>query len=173
MIYGTFSVGMEVNVPCSENSTSKELINILREGVKINERFKKSLSQDNHAAYAQLRQRSESFIENEIASCETRVLEILSSRNDHELAKVFLEVVVSYENSADENIADYLSEIYLRNPIVIEQAMSTFTLPDQAIVIRQIKFGWENIKSTLDNETAINGEVRLKQLSPKEFRKAP
>jgi len=151
---------------CSQKlCTSDELIRVFDHGIQLNESFKASVSGSNKAKYEDLRAQTERFDETQMRPSERQAAKILSTRSDNKLAHSLLTIVVSYENSADETLADLLGTVFGKNPTVIEQAVMEFSDSDRKIILNLLEFGWGNVKIDFGPKIVVDRDKRLRRLT--------
>lgn len=140
------------------------IIKVFDQGIVLNDKFKKSVVEGNQAAYQSLRIQVEKLNEEDVIPCVERAGEILSKTDASKLAHKLLELVISYENSADETISYSLGLIFGANPQSLESAIKSFSPSEQKLISERLKIGWLNAKSKFKNEVIEDRERRLLQL---------
>src|SRR2546423_7600963 len=133
----------EGNCPAPDSAA---IAMVFDQGIALNEEFKKSVSRKDQTTYSALRRRVEELNVERIMPCVERAQGILSVRDERELAYKLLQLVVSYENSADETISYSLGMIFGTNPEVLENGLRRFGPAEREVVAARLEIGWLNTK---------------------------
>jgi hypothetical protein len=147
---------------CTKSSTA--IIKVFDQGIALNEKYKKSVASGDPTSYRQLRVQVEKLNEENVIPCVERAGEILSTLNEPRLVHKLLQLVVSYENSADETISYSLGLIFGANPQMRENALKRFTPSESKLIVERLEGGWLNAKSNFKKEVIKDRKQRLQKL---------
>lgn len=136
-------------------------IRVFDQGIALNEKFKLRAQGDAETS-RQLRLAVTQFDEGPLSVCLKRAVTILSKENQPRLMHKLLEVVVSYENSADEELAYLMGLIFGAKPNALEGSLQTFSRSKQRIIVDGLKFGWLNAKAEFTPAVVHDRARRLK-----------
>ena len=153
-----------------DSYSQSELIQILKDAIEINEKFKKTVVVDQMQEYQERRKEVENYYEDKLSPRFKEYVSSITQNNDIELSELFLEMVISYENSADESLSFTCGELFRKDPNLILDVFDKFTNQEQKYLYKQIEFGWEQIIATdkLSESELVNRNSdlnKLKQLS--------
>ena len=151
----------EGNCPARDSTA---ITRVFDQGIALNEEFKKSVSSKDQATYQALRKQVEHLNVERVMPCVERAQGILSVRDERELAYKLLQLVVSYENSADETISYSLGMIFGVNPQVLENGLSRFGSVERKVVAARLEVGWLNAKVKFKKNVIADRERRLQKL---------
>lgn len=144
--------------------SSAAITKVFNQGIALNEKFKKSVAGGDQAAYQLLRAQVEKLNEGKVIPCVERAGEILSAVDEPKLAHKLLQLVLSYENSADETISYSLGLIFGANPQVLEDAIKRFSTSEHKLIAERLEVGWLNAKPKFKKEVIKDREQRLQKL---------
>jgi hypothetical protein len=143
---------------------SAAIAKVFEQGIALNEQFKKSVSGKDQATYQALRRQVEELNEGRVMPCVERAQRVLSVRDERELSYKLLQLVVSYENSADETISYSLGMIFGANPKVLENGLSRLGSVERRVVAARLEDGWLNAKVKFKKSVIADRERRLQKL---------
>jgi hypothetical protein len=143
--YYTKSYADQLSV--SQKETRSEVIKIFKKAIDLNEDYKSTQDKITFYEYLEKRGKLEEFDEEILAPRLSDCAKLLSSGKDIVLATQFFNLLISYQNSADEQLSFTLGEIFQNNPeLVIETfKVNTYNETDQSVLYRYIEWGWVNI----------------------------
>lgn len=146
-------------------SNSQAVILILDQGIALNEKFKASVNGADKDQYRILRKQSDSFGEEKLMPCVQRAARLLSKGSNPQLMKKLMEVVISYENSADETISYSIGSVFAANPEAIEAGIKPFPVSSRRRIAAAIRTGWINVKPKVESALVKDRTDRLKHLT--------
>lgn len=152
---------------CAKDSAG--VIEVLDQSIVLNEKFKRIA--DDLDKVQQSRRKVEQFHENSLSPCLKRTVEILSKEDQPELMHKLLEVIVSYENSADEMISYSLGLVFGENPDAFETSLQGFPASKRRLIVKRLRPGWLNAKSEFKEDVISDRESRLQKLRGKPTQK--
>ncbi len=123
----------------------EELVRLFNASVALNEGFKRVAGTIPLVEHQERRRLLEKHEEELLIPAISTAVQLLSKERDVELARVLLATVVSYENSANEEFAYQLGELYLSNPALLEEAVLLFSLRDQEYLLDKVEWGLANV----------------------------
>ncbi len=146
----------------------EQLIITMQKCILLNNEFKKSVGREPFNEQRRRSQESSAYYESELLPKLKDIVQIVSSGHDIDLAFNYFQFLISYENSADENISYSLGEMFLRNPDVIEQALKKLDKKERQYILQVLIFGFENIISVNSKDKRIpERKQRLERLKSK------
>jgi hypothetical protein len=128
-----------------------EILRIFKQAIALNEDFKSSKRVTSLEEDKRKRAALELYHEEELAPRVAVCVSLLSSGSDGQLAREFFNLLVSYENSADEELSFALGEIFLSNPEVVEKTVPQFAEPQQQLLYKRLEWGWINVADQRDS----------------------
>lgn len=146
-------------------SNSQAVIEIFDQGIALNEKFKTSVNGSDKDQYRTLRKQSESFGEKQLMPCVQRAARLLSKKSNLQLMKKLMEVVISYENSADETISYSIGSVFAANPDAVEVGIKSFPKASRQQIAEAIRAGWINVKPKVETGLAKDRDDRLRTLA--------
>ena len=146
----------------SKNSSG--IIQIFDKGIVLNEKFKKSVEGNDKDEYQRLRKKIEQYDEGVVMPCVGRASQLMSSRSNSALMHKLMELVISYENSADETISYEMGRLFAVNSKAVEHTIKEFPPSGKKIILKSIQTGWINVKPELSPSVGKSGDERLKKL---------
>ncbi|MES2072573.1 MAG: hypothetical protein V4488_19590 [Pseudomonadota bacterium] len=150
---------------CLTKKTS-EIVKVFDKGIVLNEKFKKSVGENDKEEYQRLRKGGEQYSEETVIPCVQRAAQLLSKHSNPRLMHKLMELVISYENSADEMISYSMGKVFAANPAAIENAIKTFPEPDRKLISNSVWAGWVNVKPELPSKLVKNRDKRIKFILP-------
>lgn len=139
----------DTNYDIAVSSFSRvDIIRVFKYAVHFNEVFKTSTFGDEN--YKKIRELLELYDEMILAPCYRGSVEILSKSNDQDLTLEMLKLLISYENSADEELSYGLAEVYAKNPNLIETTLKNFNVEIQKGLTKRLEKSLRLLK--LDEE---------------------
>lgn len=147
------SIGQKIAAMPSLISLSREeIIGVIQTAIELNEDFKRVLNKT-ESEYREKRAKTEKYHEEVVAPMLDDLERLLSTGRDIDLARNFFNLIISYENSADEQLSYTLGEIFLENPNLIEEAFYNLDKRKQKFIYNQIEWGFENVVYSKDNKS--------------------
>lgn len=144
--------------------SKREIISIFRKYVDLNEDFKSSVNTGigkSGKLYSVLRKDVEKYGE-EIYVPKLKLLKtIICKEKDSELLSEFFKVLISTENSADEEPRWILGDIYLCQSDLIISEFRKLKKTEQKIILGDLNFGFLNV--TYNKEDKIQNYHHLKK----------
>ena len=128
-----------------ENILRQQVVEIFSKAIKLNEKFKAGVKKDPLKIQQKRRRETEQYDETILPLALKNSIKLLSSGNDKELAICFFNLLISYENSADEELSYTLAEIYSKNPDLIIKVFNNFNYTQRLYLYKELIWGWENI----------------------------
>ncbi|MBI5215278.1 MAG: hypothetical protein HY960_05955 [Ignavibacteriae bacterium] len=133
-------------------------------GIMLNENLKASISTNK---YIEARIEVEKYFENQMQDAIWTCVSIISHNNDTTLGKEFFKLLMSFENSADENLSYAIGEIFFWNSDFISYLLTTIPNPYRLKIIDKIEFGFKNYLNIIDSNKkkreSINRIMELKR----------
>jgi len=148
---------------CEESSVA--IIQVFQVGIRLNQRFKKSVGESNHEEYLRLRTKTENYTKDKLLPCMRSAAHILGRKNDPPLEKAILRVAISFSNSANEEIPNILGEIFGNNPDAIINTIHGLPMPERKVAIGLLKFGWANVEKEFPHNVAVDRRKILRQIN--------
>jgi hypothetical protein len=121
------------------------ILEIYKKAIELNEDFKKSVGQVDLGALREKRWRVEKYHEDYLEPAYNNMVKYLSGEDDINLLVAYFDLIVSFENSADEGLNIALGEILLKNPRLIKEAVNSYMSDKRRYVVNKIRSGWENV----------------------------
>lgn len=150
----------DTNYDIAVSSFSRaDIIRVFKYAVHFNEVFKISTYGDEN--YTKIRKLLELYDEMILAPYYRGSVEILSKSNDQELTLEMLKLLISYENSADEELSYGLAEVYAKNPNLIETTVKEFNIEIQKGLTKRLE---ESLRLLIENKERPNIELLRKRL---------
>lgn len=149
VLFIIFSLVVASNSTLLANETSYKpqrtfVLNAFKKATQLNEDFKHSVETASAAVQLERRKKVEKYQENELASALKDCVSLLSSGDDVLLAHKILELILAFENSADETMSFAFGEIFLNNPALIENAFESFNRKEKRYLYKQLQWGFQN-----------------------------
>jgi hypothetical protein len=151
------------NEECA-NEDTKQILEVFVHAIKLNESFKSALINKNENEYRPLRVQVESYSEEKLFPCVKHATAILSKQGNKEVLQKLMQVVVSFNNSADETLSTSLGSIFARNPNEIELSIKWFPKPERDIITKSVRTGWLNVKKDFDTNLVLERDARIQRL---------
>lgn len=172
MLFSQFSCGPSISSNQaiqhhgSHQSDRNEVITVFQKAIELNEEFKSGAKEAPQSEHRKMRRELERYHE-EVLSPELEIcVKLLSSGKDKDLASEFFKLLISFENSADEQLSYSFGEVFLNNPELVEETFGEFSPVERDSLYRQLQWGWENVILAKDlPEATIRDRIeRLKRL---------
>lgn len=154
-----------------------DIIRTFRFGIHLNDSFKTwskyfwgyiSKNADNGNSmsdiYSEISGMRDLYEEVILMPCYRRCVEILSAQNNRELATETLKIILSYENSANEEWTLGLGDIYLNNPLLIESCIKSFGAQAREELVEQLATAGELNVNLSRNRPLKERILKLKQV---------
>lgn len=148
-----------------------EIIEVFKYAIKLNEDFKQTVSKIPLSEHKEKRYMVEKYHEEVLSPTLVEAVKLFSSGEDLDLAIEFCNVLISYENSSDEQLSFSLGEVFYANPELIEKTFLVFERTKQQFLYRQLEWGFENVIYYKDksDRKIINRIERLRILKSKVY----
>ena len=130
-------------ISVSQSQKRTEVIKVFKRAIDLNEDFKSSM-QSPLAEQLEKREKLEKFHEEILWPNLSNCAKLLSSGNDAMLAIQLFDLLISFQNSADEQLAFYLGEIFHNNPELVIATLKKYGKDDQKVLYRYLDWGWAN-----------------------------
>jgi hypothetical protein len=161
ILFAHFPMSALAKETCVTDSAG--IVQVFDKGIALNEKFKRSVAENDSKSYEVLRAQTEKLSERVVIPCVVRARAMLSDHDDPVLANRLLKLVVSYENVADETVSYALGQIFGENPKVLESAIRKFSHSEQKLILAQLQSGWINVRSKY-SAAVKDREIRLRRL---------
>ena len=146
-------------------ATKDQVTRVLRQSIKLNEAFKKSVQGSNDSEYQRLRKEAERYKESTAIPCLKRAVILLHQTPNASLVKVLFAHAVSNENSADETESEVLATLFVRHGQAFTAAWGKSSTNTRAAVADRIRSGWELIKVRYALPVRQQVEQRIKRIA--------
>ncbi|MBI4689045.1 MAG: hypothetical protein HY754_02060 [Nitrospirae bacterium] len=143
-------------------SNRDEIIRVFEKAINLNEDIKRTTNKIPLSEYQKKRMELEKFQEEVLSPKIVDVVKLLSAGKDIELSTKFFNLLISYENSADEISSYSLAEVFLKNADLVLETFKNFNKQEQKQLYQKLEWGWRNI--TYNKEKS---DRRIKELSKK------
>lgn len=153
---GQMYTAMSSQVP-TDVLTRKEVINIIKRAIELNKDFKSTINKDD-GKYRKKRAEVEKYYEEILSPTLADVARLLSTDRDIDLAVEFFNLLISYENSADELLSYTLGEIFFKNPDFVNEVFCKLDKAKQEFIYRQLEWGFENVIYSMDKSDQRIGD---------------
>lgn len=156
-----------ISQSCSGQVSSRsEVITVFKEAIDLNENFKSKFKKMPLDKYDEMRKKLEKYHEQVLTPKLPECVNLLSSGRDNDLAVEFLRLLISFENSADEQLSFSFGEIFINNPILVVQGFDKFDKSEQDLLYRQLQWGWMNVVYSEDipDQKILDSLKKLKHL---------
>ena len=163
MIFMTVMFCGSIAQACTAASTD-HVQRVLKQSIRLNEAFKKSVQGPDDAEYRRLRKQAEQYKESTAIPCLKRAVILLRQMPDASLVKTLFAHAVSNENSADETESEVLATVFVRHGDAFTTAWGKSSADTKAAVVDRIKSGWELIKARHALPIRQQVELRLKRI---------
>jgi DNA invertase Pin-like site-specific DNA recombinase len=141
-----------------------QIIEVFNTAKLLNARFKASLGRPDEGEYQRLRKEVEQYGETTVMPCVSRAAQRMVNRADPRLMHGLMELLVSYENSADETMSYSMGKLFAADPAAVERALKAFSPSERKLISNSIQAGWINVKLEYSSALGKNREERLKEL---------
>lgn len=140
---------------------------IFNKAIELNEDFKHSVKTLPLEAQQKKRKIVEEYHENQLTEALEECVNLLSSGSDVLLADRFFDVLLSFENSADETLSYVFGEIFLNNPDLIINTFKKFKKTEQKILYQRLEWGFKNItiQKKISEKVLKDRLEKMKQLN--------
>lgn len=144
-----------------------EVIRVLRKAVKLNEDFKNTVGKIPFERYLEKRRFLEKYDKEVLWPKLQDCVKLLSSGRDISLAVEFFKLLISYENSAAEELPNALGKAFINNPDLIVETFNRFGKTQQLFLYENLEFGFRNNVRGLPNVIIDDRLKRLESLKSK------
>lgn len=163
ILFTSLSASGQANEHCRAKGNS-QIIEAFNKAKLLNTRFKASVGQADEGRYQRLRKEVEQYSETTVMPCVSSAAQRMAKRADPRLMLALMELLVSYENSADETISYSMGKLFAADPAAVERALETFSPIERKLIANSIETGWINVKPEYSSALRKNREERLKKL---------
>jgi hypothetical protein len=151
------------NAGC-EAKSMMQIIQVLRQGVDLNERFRRSANSDDEASYKALRTQNERYSEQTALPCVRRAIDLLDQQFDEALLRGLMGYAFSRQNSADETVSEALASVFAKHPDAVASTLLSFPTGRAKVLLRTIEYGWHGVRSGLEVALRQDRDDRLRAL---------
>lgn len=165
-VAASFSVDAISAVDSCSRSSAHKVEAIFAEAIVLNQSFQKSAqnSDTNDEKYRVLRKRSEQNYEGKLMPCIKRATQLLSKDTNIKLMQKLMQLVVSFENTADETLSYSMGKVFAANPQIIEVSMKKFSDSERRVIATSVQLGWTNVRPGLAPTLVKDRDMRVKNL---------
>ncbi len=126
----------------SQSQKRTEVIKVFKRAIDLNEDFKNSMQRPLNEQLEK-REKLEKFHEEILWPNLTVCAKLLSSGDDIELTTQLFDLLISFQNSADEGLAYILGEIFHNNPKLVIATLKKYKKDNQEVLYRHyLSDGW-------------------------------
>lgn len=129
-------------------------LEVIGRATEVNEAFKHAVADGRKGDASQLRLELEACYEEEFLPLIPQLKEYVSMEQDLQFAGALLRMAVSYQNSADESLADLLGVLCARNPGLLLRAGGTLSAGDKLVVNQLVEYGVKNLPAGSPQDVA-------------------
>lgn len=155
-----------------EAAESAQVVLVLRQGIELNERFRRAVDAGDKSAYSELRQQNEQYNEDMALPCVVRAAALLDRQRDDTLLRQLLAYAVSRQNSADETIPEALASVFAKYPEAVTSNLALLSPGAAMVVLRRIEAGWPGVRGALEPAVRRDRDRRLKSLRAEQLKRA-
>jgi hypothetical protein len=149
-----------------------QVIQVLRQGIDLNERFKRSVNSGDEAKYKALRRQNEQYSEEAALPCIRRAVDLLDQQLDEPLLRLLMAYAVSRQNSADETVPGALASVFANHPDAVASSLMSFSPGRAKVLLRTIESGWSVARRGLDPALRKDRDDRLRALRSEQSKRA-
>ncbi|KQU78956.1 MULTISPECIES: hypothetical protein [unclassified Rhizobacter] len=147
-----------------ERKNPAQVIQVLRRGIDLNERFKRSVNSGDGTTYKTLRRQNEQYSEKTALPCVRRAVDMLDREFDEGLLRALMAYAVSRQNSADEAVPEALASVFAKHPDAVASSLMVVSPGRAKVLLRTIESGWPGVRRELDSTLRQDRDERLKAL---------
>lgn len=111
-----------------------------------------------------LRKELEQYNQEKVMPCVRRASQHMASHADPLIMHKLMELVISYENSADGTISNSMGKLFATDPATVERGLKEFPVMGRRLIADSVQTGWTNVKAGLAAACRKNRDERLKKL---------
>lgn len=156
-----------LNVHACADASKQRVQKVLKESIRLNEAFKKSVDGSDDAKYRSLRKQVERYEESAAIPCLKRAVALLGQMPDESLLKSLFEHALSRENSGDETEGHVLASALVQGPDLFITTWRNSSAETQKAVTARVENGWNSIKKRYLPAKQKQIEARLKEMKSK------
>jgi hypothetical protein len=149
-----------------------QVLQVLRQGIDLNERFKRSVNSGNETTYKALRRQNEQYSEEIALPCVRRAVGLLDQQLDEALLRMLMAYAVSRQNSADETVPEALASVFAKHPDAVASGLMSFPLGHAKMLLSAIESGWPAVRRGLDSTLRKDRTARLRALRAEQTKRA-
>jgi len=138
-----------------------QVIQVLRQGIDLNERFKRSVNSGDGTTYKALRKQNEQYGEETALPCVRRAVEMLDREFDEGLLRALMAYAVSRQNSADEAVPEALASVFAKHPDAVASSLMAFSPGRAKVLLHSIESGWPGVRRKFDPTLRQDRDERL------------
>lgn len=127
-----------------KNNEKESILKVFQTAIIINEDFKRSFNKISFSEYQKKRENLEKYHEEFLLSKLNDCVKILSIKSDYELSELLFQLIVSFQNTADEQFAFSMGEIFYHNPEIVIATITKFIKHEKQFLYKSLEWGWEN-----------------------------
>ncbi len=150
-----------------ESASSSQVQHVLKESIKLNNEFKKSVAASDDAEYRRARKRIENYEETKAIPCLKRAGTLLRRSSDVPLLEALFAHAHSHENSADETENKVLASVFAVRPNPFMNLWKVSPVEVQQAISLRTKAGWAQIEEKFSVDKRKQVELSLKSLLTK------
>lgn len=155
-----------------QSKNQAQVIQVLRQGIDLNERFKRSVISGDEATYKALRRQNEQYSEEAALPCVRRAVDLLDQQLDEALLRLLMAYAVSRQNSADETVPEALASVFAKHPDAVASGLRSFSPGHAKVLLRTMESGWPAIRRGLDSTLRQDRDERLRALRAEQSKRA-
>jgi DNA invertase Pin-like site-specific DNA recombinase len=163
ILFTSFSASGQGNEHCRAKG-NPQIIEVFNTAKLLNARFKASVGRPGEGEYQRLRKEVEQYGETTVMPCVSRAAQRMAKRADPRLMHGLMELLVSYENSADETMSYSMGRLFAADPAAVERALKAFSPIERKLISDSIQAGWINVKPEYSSALGKDREERLEKL---------
>jgi hypothetical protein len=137
--------------------THNDAVKILKDHIAINEKFQDSVTNAKyHEFNKELRQKCEANYENVVYPNLNGIKNLVCKNKDASLLDLYIQFLVSTQNSAAEAPRWTLGDMYLSEPELVLAAINKLEGEKRQLILKDLEFGFDNVvymlKKKIDKE---------------------
>ena len=156
-----------LNAQACGDASKQRVQSVLKESIRLNEAFKKSVDGSDDAKYKTLRRQVERYEESVAIPCLKRAVVLLTQMPDKSLLSDLFAHALSHENSADEIESEVLATAMVQGPNLFFATWRHSSTEIQKAVTARVESGWNILKKKYSSDKQKRIEERLKEMQSK------
>jgi len=150
-----------------ESASSSQVQHVLKESIRLNDEFKKSVNGSDDKEYRRSRKRAENYEETKAIPCLKRAGTLLRRSSDLPLLETLFAHAYSHENSADETESEVIASVFVERPSPFLNLWKASPVEVQRAVSLRTRTGWVQIKEKFSISKRKQVELNLQSLLTK------